>query len=484
MRIPGKGSQLPQVINHHHLAFLILILASGAFLRFYRIGETQLWLDEIIQLARGSRPTLTEKLLSIQQDIAAAPLDYLVQNLFVSRWGNSPGVARLHAALFGTFSLPMIYLLARSFLGKNVALLSAALLAVYPLHVYYSQEGRNYSLFVFLSLCSSYLLVQAMVAPDPRRWLWFSLVTVLSLYTNYFAILLLVSQALFVLFCYGKRVGNSVETPAIKLRHTGLGFAASALLAFALFLPWMLSTYQNAQARENNVFSEPLLPFRILKELTGSHPLSLALLFFFIAGMVHLVRSGTRAKASLLLCGFLVPIPLALFLIWMRGYFFAVRHVLFAVPFLVIGAAAGICSLPALSKRTAAERVRAAAILLCLGLAGGTLYLHRSQQPADWQGLIHFLTREVGPKDVVVAPDIEAVLAYYSPHIRVEPLEVALKDTLPRPPGWRKFWVIRSIYNSPRNLELMNRLLASRTAHQRWKGFELFVYEKPAGSAE
>src|SRR5262245_40940058 len=133
---------------------LLLAFAIGTFLRFYKLGEKQLWVDEIIQVIHSMPNRLTDLLAGISDDRGAAPLDYLIQHLFISTLGTSEITARIHAAIFGSLTLVAIYFLARKLLEERVASLTALLYVVYPLHHHYSQEGRPYALFTFLTVCS------------------------------------------------------------------------------------------------------------------------------------------------------------------------------------------------------------------------------------------------------------------------------------------------------------------------------------------
>ena len=65
---------------------------------------------------------------------------------------------RLVSAVAGTLTIPVAWLLIRELTrSRAVALLSTALLAVNPLHIWYSQEARAYALLV-LTLGTSALL--------------------------------------------------------------------------------------------------------------------------------------------------------------------------------------------------------------------------------------------------------------------------------------------------------------------------------------
>ncbi len=69
-------------------------------------------------------------------------------------------VVRGLSVLFGVLTVPLIYGVAWQLFRRRLAgLLAALLLAVSPLHIWYGQETRMYTLLIFLCLLSSYFLL-------------------------------------------------------------------------------------------------------------------------------------------------------------------------------------------------------------------------------------------------------------------------------------------------------------------------------------
>jgi len=188
---------LQTVQRFRFVAFFVLVIGAGAYLRFHDLGRSQLWLDELVQLMRAHHASVWACLLDIGNDIGSAPLDYLIQRAFVSMWGVTPWTARFHAAVFGTLSIPMIYVTARRLFSVRTSFISMVLFSVYPLHRYYSQEGRNYALFVLLTLVSWYLLLRLSEKTEAKVWVAAVVTNVLLLYTNDLGVVVLAGQFLF-----------------------------------------------------------------------------------------------------------------------------------------------------------------------------------------------------------------------------------------------------------------------------------------------
>ena len=75
------------------------------------------------------------------------PLYFMLLHLWLIG-GEDITYLRLFSVLTGVLSIGGIYLLSRQLFEKRVDLISALILAISPLHIYYSQMVRNYSLFI------------------------------------------------------------------------------------------------------------------------------------------------------------------------------------------------------------------------------------------------------------------------------------------------------------------------------------------------
>lgn len=84
--------------------------------------------------------------------------------------GTGLAVLRLPSVVFGVGCLLLIYGIGRIGYGTRTGLLSAALLAVNGLHIYWSQYARMYVMACFLALLSTYLLLLTARQTDGRRW--------------------------------------------------------------------------------------------------------------------------------------------------------------------------------------------------------------------------------------------------------------------------------------------------------------------------
>jgi mannosyltransferase len=226
------------------LALLALLLLALA-LRVYRLPAQSLWYDEGVSwyLTRMSPPALT---VWTANDIQP-PLYYYLLWLWVRLAGTSEYALRFPSVFFGALTLPLLWVTARRLLGMRAAWLATLLLALSPLHVYYAQEARMYTLLTFLGLLSSYLLLrllnnQSLNLQSPHLWSYV-LTVVAALYTHYFAFFLLAAHVLYVLYKRGQQIRSSRPLKPHAATSTLTLALISILLLYLPWLPFLLTRY-------------------------------------------------------------------------------------------------------------------------------------------------------------------------------------------------------------------------------------------------
>lgn len=115
------------------------------------------------------------------------PLYYLLLHPWTRIFGTGDAALRLFSTWWALLSLPLLWLVGRELDGESAAWSACVLFAWSPLAVYYSAEGRMYSLLWFLALSLAWLALRVS-RPDGRRRiaaLWV-LAGVAGLLTHYF----------------------------------------------------------------------------------------------------------------------------------------------------------------------------------------------------------------------------------------------------------------------------------------------------------
>jgi mannosyltransferase len=128
---------------------LTALTALALVLRVTSVGRS-LFTDEAYSLALAQR-SFGQMVVLFGYE-ANGTLYSIVLWPLIRLVGDGEQVLRLPAVLAGAASIPAMWWAARAFVGRTAALLAAALLAVNPMAVWYSQEARAYA-FVVLAAC-------------------------------------------------------------------------------------------------------------------------------------------------------------------------------------------------------------------------------------------------------------------------------------------------------------------------------------------
>jgi mannosyltransferase len=144
----------------------VAIFAVAVILRVFHLDYLSLWNDETFSRYYydlfGPKYMLTEgRLLE-----PTPPLYYFVLEAWSRLFGHSAVGMRSLSVVASLVALPLVYAVAREVSSRTVALVSAALFAVSPMAVFYSQEARVYMLTV--SMAAIMLLGIARYLRDPR----------------------------------------------------------------------------------------------------------------------------------------------------------------------------------------------------------------------------------------------------------------------------------------------------------------------------
>jgi uncharacterized membrane protein len=186
------------------------------------------WYDEAFSITVSALPPgpMMQRLI---QDFVHPPLHYLLLHGWFGLAGYGALQARLLSVVFGTLSVPMMYVLGDYLFDRRTGLFAALLLAVSQLGVLYSQEARPYAQFFFFVLTSIYLFIRALRERRPVFWWCFLVSANLLIYTHYYGVLALLCLIVFALV---RRKRYPIPLA---------WWAGGASLTAALYAPWLLS---------------------------------------------------------------------------------------------------------------------------------------------------------------------------------------------------------------------------------------------------
>ncbi|MBW8011272.1 MAG: hypothetical protein FVQ83_08535 [Chloroflexi bacterium] len=214
----------------------LLVLASITLLtiglRLYRLGSS-LWLDEITPLLLYNDASIIQIITSFISSNNHL-LNTLLVKLSIGTFGEMESTVRLPAFVFGVATIPLMYSFARLTFSQGPSLGITLLLASSYHHIYFSQNARGYSAYLFFSLLSSFYFIKGLQDDDLKNWVYYGL----SMFLNFASILI----SIFVFT--GHILVGAVMLIRIKLRGSSpiplfkrltAVFAATGFLGFQLY---------------------------------------------------------------------------------------------------------------------------------------------------------------------------------------------------------------------------------------------------------
>jgi uncharacterized membrane protein len=205
---------------------LLLIILIGLGLRAFRLDYQSMWYDEAISRLVGTWP-LDDVLRFAFVDRVHPPLYFVAMHLW-ERLGDSVYLARFFSLWWGVLIIPLTYWLGRQVVDRRVAWLAAALVAISPFDVWFSQDIRMYTLATVWVLAATGFFIRGLRDNRTRDWLAYSLFVALAAYTHHVTLFIFLPHAIFL---------------ALQLRRWPTAFrrwVLAAALAAALYLPWLI----------------------------------------------------------------------------------------------------------------------------------------------------------------------------------------------------------------------------------------------------
>lgn len=134
----------------------LLVLSSFMLLalviRVKGIGATNLWLDEANSWRVASMPW--SGMLDNLRASPLGPLYFAALKLWIGVFGDAERALRMPSLVAGVLLVPVTWAIGARVLSRRAAMLGAALVALSPLHLYFSREARMYEPLALLgALC-------------------------------------------------------------------------------------------------------------------------------------------------------------------------------------------------------------------------------------------------------------------------------------------------------------------------------------------
>lgn len=172
--------------------WLVAFTIIGFGLRFATIDTRGFWLDEALTVrqATDSVPNIISTMLTGVHP----PLFHILMHYWIELVGVAEVPVRCFALIFGVAAIPAAYWAGRRMFDRRVGRYACGMLALWPYHIWYSQEARMYSMLMFFALLSVGCLYVAIEENTFGRWATFWFVTTLGSFVHYFFFFVVIGE--------------------------------------------------------------------------------------------------------------------------------------------------------------------------------------------------------------------------------------------------------------------------------------------------
>jgi len=402
--------------KHKNTLFVSALTLLSFLLGMFLLGQKDLSLDEI---ATALIVQDWNRMLHIVTFTENNMWLYYLLLHFWQAFGTSEFALRSLSVIFATLSIPVIYLLGRKVFSNKVALLAILLIVVNVFFISNAQNARAYALVLLLTTLSSYFFVQFVngfseTKKISKKYLFLLvLCNVLSVYAHLYALFVIASQAVSLLFIHKKQV---IKSLLISLPITGV-----------FLLPLFLAPSLSGQPTN-------WIPVPGIRNLIGTYlilsddfpPIGLIYLalfagFFMLSfskkSMKHVFDTSNWQRKYMIIWA-LLPIVLSfLFSLFIKPLYISMYFFICLVPFMLV--------IAYLIDKIRLSWVKLSLVVLLLLLssirlygwysASSDLHLVISNNTEDWKGVATFLTTQTRSTDAILffPPFVQENVDYY-----------------------------------------------------------------------
>ncbi len=431
-----KRNFLPGGWRGQGAAVLLMAVAVGTMLRFFRLGARELSIDESLSWAESAGRTVTDVLrIQHQLDSGKLPIYELAQHGWMRFFGESEAAMRALSALIGSLSIVLVFILAVEVMlaaGETsepstaelrtpvkeraeyeegriyiVAALCALLFAVGLPSVEIARQARMYSMMQGWILAQVIFLFRARRLGGLANYAGLTIFSAIALATNFTAVLVMAAEALWLIYLYVTDAEGRSDAAA---RSASPWLMAAALVsAMVLLLPFSSGLRYGVEGVKRGDYEwirppGPWEPLATFENGLGSWPFPLFALFAIMGG-IRLWRSA-RDETVMLILWIGLP-PTVLFAgSYLVTPMLVTRYLISSFVPVFILTAIGIESLPS-------RKFRAVAIIAIVSLS--ILRVSSDLRPGDnrWRDACEIALTKAGSERRVGACHDYYLVSYY-----------------------------------------------------------------------
>jgi 4-amino-4-deoxy-L-arabinose transferase-like glycosyltransferase len=398
-----------------------------------------IWLDEATSITQAQKP-LDKLLDSLRTTDVHPPLHHLTLWVLAHTLGTSEVVMRAPSIGAGAALVPVLYALARELYDERAGLLAAALGAVAPFLVWYSQEARMYGLFMLFASLAMLGQLRAIRRNERRDWALYGVATVLLIWTQYFSVLFtLTQQVVFALVAWRTHRAGASAKPLLRRWLGTSAVIAIALLPLAAFAHDQFAANQasgrgfNSPQQAGHVEAGHARPgvyavlTNVLWAVIGYHSNATmaaltALWPLAMLGALMMLGRRSQPRSRYVLACALAPALLMMLVGFAKPFLFEVRYFAATAPLLLVLLARAATGW---APRGIATLAIGAVLAGGMGVAAADQQLNGSNPRVyDFEGAVGEVKGEWKRGDVLVYEPafLTDVVDYYGPKLRKHPL--------------------------------------------------------------
>lgn len=375
-----------------------LVLLGALFVRLYALGSESFWLDEAIVWDRIRGGPL--KFFFDWDADTQGPIYPLLIWIWSKVFGFGEISLRVPSALFGVLSIHALYLLGKRLFGHTAAIWASVITAVNPFLLYYSQEARPYTLWLWASLLAVWYLFRFMERPSRVNEYGFIGLTLVSLYVHPYGPFLLAIFAAVIVVLHPRSEWSRFKKSAWTI---GIAYLPEAYI----FLDTFIGKVKNKWSVAAWIYRPDLTtPWLYMKYYFSWDVLAAFISVLLIGGMIVFYRRIRESREGFVVCwaiiGGLFGLPWLVSqvtpILWMR-------YTIIVVAPVTLLAGWSIAQL----KRP----LQFAAVGLFLMASVYPLYHYYSGTDKDpWREAVTWLSPRIAPQDRIIVHPLRAPIPF------------------------------------------------------------------------
>jgi len=407
---PGFAAARRSLRAEHWLLGGVIVLA--AVIRVVVLDNQSLWADEALT-AYETRLSFGAMLHVVRTVEVTPPLYFVLVWGWAKLLGSSPELLRALSAIAGIALVPIAYAATRELVSRRAGLVAAALMAVNPFAIWYSQEARAYMLLALLTGAAFLAFARSLRAPTRGNLAVWAVLCALAVATHFFAGFAIAPQVILLLWRHRTRA-TAIAAGLVALAQLAMAPLAVSDTSASHGTGWIARvpiTHRIATTAVEWVAGN------LYRRTTLADGLALGAGLIVIGALLLWFgrrdgEPGRGVTAALVVTACVLVGPLILAGLG-QDYFLSRNAIPALIPAVTLIAAA--CTMPRLARAGAVL-----AVLLFAGFAAATaeIQTHPFLQRPDWRRVAAALGPAASPRAVLAADGTTAqALKIYLPGV-------------------------------------------------------------------